>query len=87
MSVDPAPAEERVVVASLGAERLPPAGPDSTAHTPLVPAGVCHAAPLGGRFTLCGLLTESLAWFPGLSFSGADCLSRCEACLTKLTAV
>ena len=85
MPVDRAPAGLRIVVASLGAERLSLAGQDEAPHIPLVPAGVCHGAPLGERFTLCGLPTEPLAWFPGLAFSDADCLSRCEACLATLT--
>jgi hypothetical protein len=84
MTIDGAAGAPQIVVASLGAERTPLVGQENAPHVSLVPTGVCHGAPLGEQLTLCGLVTESLSWFPGLAFAAAEFLRRCESCLARV---
>jgi hypothetical protein len=78
-----APAAQ-VVVASLAADRQPLTPQEAGGHVPLVPVGICHGAWLGHETTLCGLRTQALTWFPGLSFGDAQFLPRCPSCLEIL---
>lgn len=72
------------VVASRFSERVSLAGRPDNPHLPLVPEGMCHALPLGGRRTVCGIPAEELVVFPGLAFALATFLHRCSECLSSI---
>jgi hypothetical protein len=72
------------VVASRRAERVSLAGRPDNPHLPLVPDGICHAVPLGGSRTVCGLEIGALTVFPGLAFVASTFLLRCGECLMAI---